>query len=237
MRVKETTKLFLIDTMWILLTVGLLILLTGLAYLILSGQGYSPNTIQWIILLITSLVAAPSVYLLKRETNLPWTGISNHEEEDAKTISIPILGSIVREQRIPIPDHDLSTDGHGSVQVTRDMCKDSYGVYALRVKDPLFDALINDGDIVIIHHEQPVRDGDMVAAWLKSEQATTLKLLYREGDKIKLQPANPTMASIYVNSDDIEIQGKVIAVIRQIGSTHPSLVEEDFQKTYERART
>lgn len=236
MRVKETTKLFLIDTMWILLTVGLLILLTGLAYLTLSGQGYNPNTIQWIILLITSVVAAPSVYLLKRGTNLPWTGISNQEEEGAKTISIPVLGSIVRGQRIPIPDHDLSTDGHGSVQVTRDMCKDSYGVYALRVKDALIDALINHGDIVIINQEQPIRDGDMVVAWLKSEETTTLKLFYQEEDKVKLQPANPTMAPIHVNSDDIEIQGKVIAVIRQIGSTHPSLAEEDFQKTYERAR-
>ena len=56
----------------------------------------------------------------------------------------------------------------------------------------------------------------MVAAWLKEEQEATLKKLYREKERIRLQPANQTMGPIYVAPDNIEVQGKVIAVLRKI---------------------
>jgi repressor LexA len=79
--------------------------------------------------------------------------------------------------------------------------------------------LINDGDIVVLRHQETANNGDTVAAWLKDEKATTLKRFYRErgGALIRLQPANPTMEPIYVQPENLEIQGKVICVIRRLG--------------------
>jgi repressor LexA len=91
-------------------------------------------------------------------------------------------------------------------------------IYALQVKgDSMIDALINDGDIVIMKPETEPRNGDLVAAWLIAEKETTLKRFYREDrGKVRLQPANPTIDPIYVDASNLQIQGKVIAVIRQV---------------------
>ena len=66
---------------------------------------------------------------------------------------------------------------------------------------------------------QPVStadDGDMVAAWLKGEQEVTLKRLYRERQGIRLQPANSQMRPVYVEPENVEIQGRVVGVIRKL---------------------
>jgi repressor LexA len=78
----------------------------------------------------------------------------------------------------------------------------------------MIDALVHDGDIVIMEAASSAEDGDMVAAWLKREQEATLKKLYREGPRIRLQPANELMEPIYSDAGDVEVQGKVITVIR-----------------------
>ena len=78
----------------------------------------------------------------------------------------------------------------------------------------MIDAMVNDGDIVIMRHESDARNGDMVAVWL-SDDTTTLKYYYREGNKVRLQPANPTMEPIYVDRKDVQVQGKVMMVLRQ----------------------
>jgi repressor LexA len=84
-------------------------------------------------------------------------------------------------------------------------------VFALRVKgDSMIDALVNDGDIVVLERADSARDGDMVAAWIKSEETTTLKKFYKEGQRVRLQPANSTMSPIYVDARDVEVQGKLV---------------------------
>ena len=80
----------------------------------------------------------------------------------------------------------------------------------------MVDALINDGDIVLMQSVNVVENGEMAAIWLKAEKETTLKKVYREPDRIRLQPANSQMKPIYAKSENVEIQGKVIAVIRQL---------------------
>ena len=80
----------------------------------------------------------------------------------------------------------------------------------------MIDALINDGDVVVMKHQAEARNGDLVAVWLKDEKETTLKRFYLEGDRVRLQPANPYMNPIYTAADNVQVQGKVIAVIRQI---------------------
>ena len=62
----------------------------------------------------------------------------------------------------------------------------------------MIDAMINDGDIVIMKPAQEARNGEMVAVWLDDNDETTLKYFYRENDRIRLQPANPTMGPIFI---------------------------------------
>jgi len=77
-------------------------------------------------------------------------------------------------------------------------------------------ALIDDGDIVIMQSTNSANNGDMVAAWIKNSQEVTLKRIFYEKEMVRLQPANNQMNPIYVAPDNIEIQGKVVAVIRKL---------------------
>ncbi|GAH12160.1 unnamed protein product [marine sediment metagenome] len=80
----------------------------------------------------------------------------------------------------------------------------------------MVDALINDGDIVLMQYVNVVENGEMAAIWLKEEKEATLKKFYAENGRIRLQPANSQLQPIYVEPGNVEIQGKVIAVIRQL---------------------
>lgn len=130
-----------------------------------------------------------------------------------RSVAIPIIGTIAAGQPIPVPDADSwqNHDPDESIDVSREMIGDRENVYALRVKgNSMIDALVNDGDIVLMETTQSANDGDMVAAWLKTEQEATLKKIFFEGDRVRLQPANTTMAPIYTQADNVEIQGKVL---------------------------
>ena len=132
---------------------------------------------------------------------------------------IPIIGQIAAGEPIPIPDNDTwdSTASADTIEVTRDLTRGREGVYALKVKgSSMMDALINDGDIVLMQNVNVVENGEMAAVWLKEEREATLKKFYAESGRIRLQPANSQMKPIYVKPDNIEIQGRVIAVIRQL---------------------
>jgi repressor LexA len=101
--------------------------------------------------------------------------------------------------------------------LTRDVVPAGNDVYALQVRgDSMVDAFINDGDVVVMHYQEVAHDGDMVAAWLVNEEETTLKRYFHEGNRIRLQPENSQMQPIYVTPDNLQIQGKVLAVIRQV---------------------
>ena len=133
-----------------------------------------------------------------------------------RVISVPIIGTIAAGQPIPVPSADTWQD-HDSdtIDVTPDKIGGREDVYALRVKgDSMIDALVNDGDIVLMQKAETAHDGEMVAAWLKDEQEATLKKIYREGDRVRLQPANRTMAPIYTEASNIQVQGKVIHISR-----------------------
>ena len=80
--------------------------------------------------------------------------------------------------------------------------------------EPGDELLVNDGDLVLMQRDSSARDGDMVAAWLKKEEEATLKRFFRDGDRIRLQPANEAMAPIYTDADNVEVQGTVIGAIR-----------------------
>lgn len=132
-------------------------------------------------------------------------------------LRVPLLGRIVAGEPVPVPD-STSLSVEDSIALTRDIVQEQGPVYALEVKgDSMIDALIHDGDIVIMKRQTEARNGELVAAWLKAEKETTLKRFYWEDrGRVRLQPANPTMKPIYVQASNLEIQGKVIAVIRQV---------------------
>lgn len=134
-------------------------------------------------------------------------------------IQIPLVGRIAAGEPLPIPEQvaDFSLFGDETVDLASGMLADTEGLYALHVQgQSMIDALINDGDIVVMKHQQHAQNGDMVAARLREQNETTLKRFYLEGERVRLQPANPTMEPIYVPAQDVEVQGKVIMVIRHL---------------------
>jgi repressor LexA len=130
---------------------------------------------------------------------------------------IPLLGTIAAGTPIPVPHSDSWTNGTtDTLEVPQDMIG-SKPVFALRVKGlSMIDALIDDGDIVVMESADSAENGEMVAVWLKDREEVTLKRFYAENDKILLKPANQTMKPIIQNPNNVEIQGKVIGVIRKL---------------------
>ena len=103
------------------------------------------------------------------------------------------------------------------LEVSPELVRGRANVYALRVQGTsMIDALINDGDIVLMEASVAAAEGDMVAAWLRAEQETTLKRFYHQGDQIRLQPANQELRPIYTPADNVEVQGRVIGVLRRL---------------------
>lgn len=131
----------------------------------------------------------------------------------SRTVAVPLIGTIAAGQPIPVPSPD-NIDFENVFEATEDMTRGRENVFALKVRGTsMIDALVNDGDIVILEQVSSCDDGDMVAAWLKEENEATLKKFYREGDRVRLQPANTTMKPIFTAPDNVEIQGKVLATI------------------------
>jgi repressor LexA len=140
---------------------------------------------------------------------------------ESKRLEVPVIGLIAAGLPIPVHDNDTwdVTAGAETIEVTRDIIRGREGVYALRVKgNSMIEDLINDGDIVLLQSVNVVENGETAAVWLKSEKEATLKKFFLEASgKIRLQPANSQMQPIYASSDNIEVQGRVIAVIRRMG--------------------
>lgn len=134
-------------------------------------------------------------------------------------VQVPIIGQIAAGEPIPVPTPDTwdVTAAAETLEVTTDLTRGRRGIYALKVKgSSMVDALINDGDIVLMQYVNVVENGEMAAVWLKAEKEVTLKKVYIEPGRIRLQPANSQMQPIYTEPSNVEIQGRVIAVIRQL---------------------
>lgn len=136
---------------------------------------------------------------------------------------IPVAGRIVAGEPIPVPASDFSYyDAETSVDIARTLLpspEKSENLFALEVSgDSMIDAMVNDGDIIIMKSTGgEAKNGDMVAVWLPERDETTLKYFYKEQNGYRLQPANPTMDPIMIPKDEaLEIKGKVVMVIRQM---------------------
>jgi repressor LexA len=140
-------------------------------------------------------------------------------ERLANIVRVPLVGRIFASEPVLLPGTDSPIFGTDeAIEITRGLLPSDNGLFALQVKgDSMIDAMISDGDIVVMTKADEWRNGDMVAVWLRDREETTLKHIYREGSRVRLQPANPTMQPIYVeNPDTLEVQGKVMLVVRRL---------------------
>lgn len=134
-------------------------------------------------------------------------------------VQVPVLGRIVAGAPLPVPASDFNLMGDETIELTRDILGDPEELYALQVEgNSMIDALVHDGDIVVMHYQRRVENGEMAAVWLKDREEVTLKRFYQEeSGRVRLQPANPTMQPIYVDDPrHVEVQGRVVMVIRQL---------------------
>ncbi|HLF04996.1 MAG TPA: transcriptional repressor LexA [Dehalococcoidia bacterium] len=130
---------------------------------------------------------------------------------------VQVVGAIAAGEPLPV----FSAEGAASaefdtIEVAPDLPRRYGKLFALRVKGTsMMDALIDDGDVVVVMPTQRADNGDMVVAWLKDEEEATLKKYYLEGDRVRLQPANSQMGPIYCSARNVEIRGRVVEVIRK----------------------
>jgi repressor LexA len=137
-------------------------------------------------------------------------------------LQIPVLGRIAAGELMPVPSSDFAYyDSESSIEIPQSQLpgrEKGDDLFALEVQgDSMIDAMVNDGDIVIMKPAHEARNGEMVAIWLRDKDETTLKYFFRENGQVRLQPANPTMKPIIIKDPStLEIKGKVVMVIRQI---------------------
>lgn len=128
-------------------------------------------------------------------------------------LKVPVLGRIAAG--IPL---EVSRQYDEMLDLSAAFARED--VFALRVKGKsMIGDLIDDGDYVIVQRSETAANGECVVATVSGpgqEAEATLKRVYREGSRVRLQPSNPEMQPIYVDATDLRIQGRVISVIRTI---------------------
>jgi repressor LexA len=193
----------------------------------LMDRGYPPTVrdIQSGCGLSSTSVVAYHLNILETEGYLYHPEVSRGIELLTRSLTslpqvqVPIIGQIAAGEPIPVPAPDTwdVTAAAETLEVTTDLTRGRRGIYALKVKgSSMVDALINDGDIVLMQYVNVVENGEMAAVWLRAEKEVTLKKVYIEPGRIQLQPANSQMQPIYTEPNNVEVQGRVIAVIRQL---------------------
>ena len=190
----------------------------------MEEKGYAP-TVRDIMRgckISSTAVVQHHLRMLERE------GYINRDPEVSRSITlgererhmakVPILGYIAAGEPIPVPQSDTwSNEFLEALELSYELMDVKNNVYALIVRGmSMVDALIDEGDIVVMQATNTVDDGDMAAVWLKKEQEVTLKRVYREPSRIRLQPANSQMDPVYHDPENVEIQGRVIGVIRSL---------------------
>ena len=133
---------------------------------------------------------------------------------------VQVVGRIAAGSPLPAFSTEESSAGQefDTIEVAPELARRHSRLYALEVQgQSMIDALIDDGDVVIVRPTGQAEPGEMVVAWLKDEEEATLKKFYPEGERVRLQPANSTMNPIFSAATNVEIRGKVVSVIRKYG--------------------
>jgi repressor LexA len=127
---------------------------------------------------------------------------------NGRSIDLPLLGSVAAG----LPIEAIATSE--TIAVPEDLVG-RRDTYVLRVKgNSMIDEQICDGDLVIVEDRKTAQNGEMVVALLSGSDVT-LKKLYRENGRIRLQPANPAVQPIFADADQVQVQGVVVGVMRK----------------------
>ena len=155
--------------------------------------------------------------LMTRESEVS-RGINLKGDPKNITIKVPVIGTITAGETFPLfDDNRWEYDDMNMLELPDSFSYLEEKLYALKVSGTsMIDALIGDGDTVIMEKTKSVKNGDMVAANVISENETTLKRIYKEGENIRLQPENPLMKALTYPSKNISILGRVVAVWRNL---------------------
>jgi repressor LexA len=189
-----------------------------------AAKGYAPTVKE---IADNCAITSPSVvqYHLDR---LEKEGAIRRERNKSRSINpiaelpqvaeVPVLGVIAAGHPIGVPDGDAAGAADRRIQVPDFIVQGKHDIFALEVRgNSMVDAMIADGDFVVMLQTQDIKNGDVVAVWLRNEQEVTLKKIYFEGPQVRLQPCNPFMMPIYQEAGNVEVQGKVVGVIRGTG--------------------
>lgn len=187
-------------------------------------NGYSPSIrdIQHALKISSTSVVAYNLNILKEKGMIDRDGRVSRGITlpgiASSGVQVPLLGVITAGSPLPDPE-EVDVTAAEKITVPADIAPPEKlrDVFALRVRGlSMIDALIDDGDIVLLRRQDTAENGQMVAALLVDENAVTLKKFYHEGDRVRLQPANATMQPIYTRPDNVRIQGRVVGVIRSL---------------------
>ena len=135
-------------------------------------------------------------------------------------LEIPLAGRIFASIPIPFPAADVEpAEDATKIEFPRNWLPENLtptNLFAFEVRGAsMLDALVNDGDFVILQPEKTARNGEFVAVWLKERAKTALRYFYLEAGRVRLQPANPTLGPAYFDDPtDVEVQGRVVSVLR-----------------------
>ncbi len=133
--------------------------------------------------------------------------------DEAQPLQFPLVGRIAAGQPI---ERMPQSDQVNLVELFGPRIGQRGGTFALQVEgDSMRDEGILDGDYVLIERRQTARNGERVVALLTATNETTLKTFFRDGKKIRLQPANPDFEPLVVDEQDCQVQGVVIGVLRR----------------------
>jgi repressor LexA len=134
--------------------------------------------------------------------------LRRHRQEQPPSFEIPLRGQIAAGRPVESVEQ---TDTVNFADFAGNP-----GTYALEVRgDSMIEDHICDGDMILLQRVDSVKDGDIVVA-LVSGMETTLKRIYREpGGMIRLQPANSALQPVIVPASQVEVQGRLLAVLRR----------------------
>lgn len=128
------------------------------------------------------------------------------------TFEVGVEGTIAAGRPIEVAD-----EPDAEIELTPDIADPRKELFALEVQgDSMVDDLVGDGDLVIVERQAEALQGQMAVVHLKDRNEVTLKRVYPEGELVRLQPAHPTLKPFYVDAKDVQVQGRVVAVIRQL---------------------
>ena len=131
-------------------------------------------------------------------------------DANPRAVELPLLGTVAAG----MPIEAVVTQE--TIAVPEDFVRRGNDHYVLRVRgNSMIDEQIRDGDFVVVQGRQRADNGEMVIALVNGGSATVKKYFRERDGRIRLQPANETMAPIYVHENDVTIQGIVVGVLRR----------------------